>query len=161
MKLNNIKEKIRNTNFQKYGVSHPMQNEEYVKEFFTNNYKRFKAQNFSLPTGRVVKLLGNEPIVLHALLKKFNEDQITIGYECFLKIQCTYSLKNKSHRYLPDFYIEHKKLVIEVKSEYTYQFAEPKKRLSVKEKGINFIYAIVSKNKITFKRYEFSKNQIN
>ena len=86
----------------------------------------------------------------------FNESEITIGYSAYQKIKCTYEQSGKIHRYIPDFYIESKNLVIEVKSNYTYTFADPKKRKSVKEKGINFIYAIVDiqNNNILFKRYE-------
>lgn len=102
-------------------------------------------------------------MVLDYLLTKFDESEITMGYDSYLKIKCNYTQSSKNHRYIPDFYIEKVNLVIEVKSNYTYIYANPNKRKSVQEKGINFVYAIFDNqtNTIKFKRYETFKSQIN
>jgi len=150
------KDKIKETCLKKYGVSSHMQNDEFLEKFFNEYHLQFKYKKYILPSGKIVNLLGYEPTFLDYLLTKFNESEITIGYASYQKIGCTYIQTGKQHRYIPDFYIESKNLVIEVKSSYTYKFADPNKRKSVKEKGINFIYAIVDiqKNTILFKRYE-------
>ena len=156
MHTQSTKDKIKETCIKKYGVSSHMQNDEFLKKFFNEHHLQFKYKQYILPSGKTVNLLGYEPVFLDYLLTKFNESEITIGYAAYQKIGCTYVQTGKSHRYIPDFYIESRNLVIEVKSNYTYMSADPNKRKSVKEKGINFIYAIIDiqKNTILFKRYE-------
>ena len=158
-----IKDKMKARCITKYGCESHMQNEEFLHTFFTEYHRRFQYKPYSLPSGKIVKLLGYEPVFLNYLLTKFNESEIIIGYDVYLKIKCKYVQSGKVHRYIPDFYIEKLNLVIDVKSTYTYKLADPKKRKSVQEKGFNFIYAIVdtATNKIIFKRYEASQNQIN
>lgn len=158
MKTDLGKQRVAESNIKKYGFPSHMQNPEFCKNFFTKHYMKFLSKNFILPSGKIVKLLGSEPQVLTELLKKFDESDILIGYEAYEEIKCTYETFGKIHKYIPDFYIKSKNIVIEVKSTYTYQFAEPKKRHSVKEKGIFFVYAIFEKNEIKFKRYEKIKN---
>jgi hypothetical protein len=158
MKTDIGKQKVISTNIKKYGFPSPMQNPEFCKNYFNNHYKKFSSKNFILPSGRIIKLLGFEPQVLTKLLEKFEESDILFGYEIYEKLKCTYTNYGKIHKYIPDFYIKSKNLVIEVKSKYTYSFAEPKKRYSVKNTGALFIYAIYENNKIKLKRYENSKN---
>lgn len=158
MHIPEVKRKIKDTCILKYGYESPMQNEEFLNKFFKESHRKFQAKPYILPSGNIVNLLGYEPMLLDYLLTKFNEFEITIGYDVYLKIRCNYVQSSKQHRYIPDFYIEKRNLVIEVKSRYTYNYANPNKRKSVQEKGINFIYAIVDTNKIKFKRYENSKS---
>jgi hypothetical protein len=158
MKTEIGKQRVAQSNIKKYGFASPMQNPEFCKNYFNNHYKKFSAKDFTLPSGKIIKLLGFEPQILTQLLKKFNESDILIGYDAYEKLKCTYTISGKTHRYIPDFYIQSKNLVIEVKSKYTYSFAEPKKRYSVKNIGSSFIYAIYEQNKIKFKRYENLKN---
>jgi len=156
MKTQEVKDKIKETCFSKYGSQSHMQNDKFLEKFFNEYHKRYKSKDYVLPSGKTVKLLGYEPHVLDYLLTKFNESDIIIGYSAYRKIKCNYIQTGKTHRYIPDFYIESKNLVIEVKSNYTYNFADPNKRKSVQEKGINFVYAVVDikKKKISFNRYE-------
>lgn len=158
MKTDLGKHKVFESNMKKYGFPSPMQNPEYCKKYFNNHYKKFSAKDFTLPSGKTVKLLGFEPHVLTQLLKKFDESDILIGYSAYDELKCTYISSGKTHRYIPDFYIKSKNLVIEVKSEYTYSFSEPKKRYSVENIGASFVYAVYEKNKIKFKRYEKTKS---
>jgi hypothetical protein len=152
------KKRVADSNIKKYGFPSPMQNPEFCKNYFTNHYMMFSAKEFVLPSGKIIKLLGFEPQVLTQLLKKFDEDDILIGYSVYEELKCTYNKSGKTHKYIPDFYIKSKNLVIEVKSNYTYMFAEPNKRHSVKNIGASFVYAIYEKNKIKFKRYEKTKS---
>lgn len=156
MRTQSTKDKIKETCLTKYGAPSHMQNDDFLEKYFNEYYRQFQFKPYILPSGKTVNLLGYELTFLDYLLTKFNESEITIGYSAYQKIKCTYEQSGKIHRYIPDFYIESKNLVIEVKSNYTYTFADPKKRKSVKEKGINFIYAIVDiqNNNILFKRYE-------
>lgn len=158
MKTDIGKQKVVDANIKKYGFASPMQNPEFCKNYFNNHYKKFSSKDFVLPSGKIVKLLGFEPQVLTQLLEKFNESDILIGYSAYEELKCTYTISGKSHRYIPDFYIKSRNIVIEVKSNYTYNYAEPKKRYSVENIGVLFVYAIYEKNKIKFKRYENVKS---
>ncbi len=158
MKTELGKKRVADSNIKKYGFPSHMQNPEFCKNFFINHYRKFSSKDFVLPSGKIVKLLGFEPQVLTQLLNKFDESDILIGYSAYEELKCMYSISGKTHKYIPDFYIKSKNLVIEVKSEYTYGFAEPKKRLSVEKIGALFIYAVYNKNQIKFKRYENVKN---
>jgi hypothetical protein len=158
MKTDLGKQLVVNTNMERYGFASHMQNPEFCKNYFINHYKKFSSKSFTLPSGTIVKLLGYEPQVLTQLLKKFNESDILIGYSVYEELNCTYTISGKIHKYIPDFYIKSRNLVIEIKSKYTYNFAEPKKRYSVQDTNTSFVYAIYDNNKIKFKRYENPKN---
>lgn len=158
MKTDLGKNKVAESNIKKYGFPSPMQNPKFCKNFFMNHYRKFTSKDFTLPSGKTIKLLGFEPQVLSQLLRKFDESDILIGYLAYDELKCTYTSSGKTYKYIPDFYIKSKNLVIEVKSEYTYSFAEPKKRYSVEKIGASFVYAIYENNKIKFKRYEKVKS---
>jgi hypothetical protein len=101
----------------KYGVRHSAHLPQ-VAEILCNN--RFKVRHkFILPSGKILELQGYERFGIAELLKEFEEDEIYHAKGDMPAI--LYNFKGKSHRYYPDFYIPKANLVIEVKSEYTYE----------------------------------------
>ena len=156
MKTDLGKLKIIETNTERYGESHPMKNEEFYENYFNNSYRKFKFKKYELPSGKIVNLLGYESQILDYLLTKFDENDIIIGYESYKIVKSNYLDNGKLKRYIPDFYIKSKNLVIEVKSDYTYLTVDKQKRISVSDKFIKFIYAIydIKEKTIKFKRYE-------
>lgn len=155
--LKEVQEKIKKSNIEKYGAENPMQNEEFYSRYFSNSYKKYKHKKYSLPSGRIINLMGYEPQVLDLLLNRFDETDIAFGYEAYKETKVSYKEANKEKRYIPDFYIRSKKLIIEVKSEYTYTTVNKKKRENAIKLGYNFVYAIYE-NGIKFKRYEEDKS---
>jgi len=82
----------------------------------------------------------------------YNEDDIENDRKHIPNVK--YMLKKKIHYYYPDIYIKSKNLIIEVKSDYTYNQQLIKniiKSLAVRKAGYNFefwIYTDKAKNKV-------------
>ena len=79
----------------------------------------FKRKEFIFPSGKIIYVLGNEPVALHNLLKTYNESEIIAGNELKLALSYT-NIDNRKSRYYPDIYIPKDNLIIEVKSKWTY-----------------------------------------
>jgi len=128
-----IRSATENTNMERYGHKCAFQNEEVKAKSSATIYKRygvanvsqspiihrkklitsFKSKTFVLPSGKIIKLQGNEPQALKRLLAYFAENLFSFDCETF-----AYILDGKAHIYLPDF--ELLDTIIEVKSDYTY-----------------------------------------
>ena len=125
------------THLKNFGVDYPAQHLETFEKQQKNKYKR---KEIELPSGKVVKLQGNEPFtLLNELLIKYDESEIIMGNKNMPEIW--YDFENKKHRYFPDFYIPKENLIIEVKSEYTLQKQWDKNQAkfqAVKDAGFNF-----------------------
>lgn len=107
-----------------------------------------KYKDYSLPSGRVVKVQGYEPQALDFLLESFSESDIIIGVANINKEigKITYLQNEKEHRYYPDFYIKSINTIIEVKSQWTYDNWRTKnelKRQACLDKGFNFEFMIL------------------
>lgn len=163
-----ILEKIKKTNFDKYGVEYYSKTKEwynkctqsaiekYGKEWVSKvdfiNCKQqsggYSYYDFEFPSGKIVRVQGYEPIVLTQLLILYNEDDIVTGVQNIIDSigYFYYEYENKSHRYYPDIYIKSKNLVIEVKSNYTFNKEKEKnllKRQAVLNKNIDFKFIIL------------------
>jgi hypothetical protein len=130
-----IKDKIKASNLKKYGFEHAMQNSEIADKCnsFGNKNKLYK-----LPSGKIIRVQGYEPLSLDILLNTYNEDDIIIRKKEMPIIM--YQKKTK-HRYFPDIYIPKDNLIIEVKSDWTYKKELVKnilKALSTRKLGYNF-----------------------
>jgi len=100
---NKIKEKIKKTNLRKYGVPHFSQSDEYWKKF--KRSIKFKEYNgIKYQSSYELKFL------IFCELNKINVSDNVPKFE--------YYLDNEKHKYTPDYFIEHKNLVIEIKSTY-------------------------------------------
>ena len=118
LQTNEVKNKSKQTNLKKYGVEYPSQNKEIlekqIKSSFTQKEFRFPKRN------QIVKVQGYEPQCLNDLLQNesINEEDLLEGYRNRPTIQ--YEYNGKKHYYHPDIYIPSKNMIIEVKSQYTF-----------------------------------------
>lgn len=110
-----FRDKGAQTCIEKYGVPHQMQNSQIFTKQQTSAY-RYK--DYTLPSGKVIKLQGYEPQALDQLLKIYNEQDIITDANLMPTI-FYYSEDTHQHRYYPDIYIPKDNLIIEVKSVYT------------------------------------------
>jgi hypothetical protein len=108
----------------------------------------FGYKEYIMPSGRIVKIQGNEPIFLTELLKVHNEDDIIIGIVEMNKTigRIKYMYNNKERTYYPDFYVKSTNTIYEVKSLYTYNIHKEqniaKKDACVKQ-GFNYQFKII------------------
>ena len=83
--------------------------------------RRYK--DYTMPSGKIIKVQGYEDLALDILLKTYNEDDIVCG-QPILKItgDIFYEDKNgNKHMYIPDIYVKSTDTIYEVKSQYTYE----------------------------------------
>ena len=107
-----------------------------------------KYKDFTLPSGKIVKLQGYEPQVLTELLKTYSEDDIVIGVKdmniTIKKIKYVY--RDTIHTYYPDFYIKSTNTIVEVKSSWTYKLHKKRnlaKQNACLQQGFNFEFRIL------------------
>ena len=158
-----IVEKTKNTLLRKYGVDNVskiswVQNKK--EETCLRNYGvRFPAQsaeieccgsgtwgwkNYTLPSGKVIKIQGYENKLLTDLLKEHNENDIITSRKDMPEFWYT-GEDNKQHRYFPDIYIPSINTIYEVKSSYTMLLEFDKnlrKAICVKDKDYNFEFKV-------------------
>jgi hypothetical protein len=111
-----VKEKIIQTNLAKYGVEHPSQNNEIMLKTQANA-KKYKK--YTMPSGEIRNVQGYEPYALTELLKVYSEGQIKTDRKDIPRIK--YLCGEKERYYFPDMYIPEDKMIIEVKSVWTYK----------------------------------------
>ena len=138
------KELTNKTSNERYGTDWPMQNDA-IHDRSTNNSKLLKEYKFS--SGRVEKIQGYESWAIDVLLKTYHEDELILRRGSKPRIK--YRFMDKDLIYKPDIYIPKDNLLIEVKSNYTYN-TELEKNLA-KEKasiaaGYNFRFMIFDKH---------------
>ena len=113
----------------------------------------YKYKDFVLPSGKIIKLQGYEPLVLIELLKKYEEADIIIGPKNIHgEIGKILYIENGVERsYYPDFYIKSTNTIYEVKSTWTYEKWKERnecKKQACLKKGHNFKF-IILKNENT------------
>lgn len=127
-----IKEKVQNTMMQRYGVKHNMQHPELANKQLEAS---FKLKEFTLPSGKVLKLQGFEHFCLYDLLNKEGikeEDIITSRIDV---PELWYRDENNTeHRHYVDFFVKSLNKCIEVKSEWTIR-KEKKDKIYLKQKA--------------------------
>ena len=114
-----IKEQIKKTNMEKYGVEYCIQNSEIAKKALSSGV-RFKE--FTFPSGRVEKIQGYENIALDVLInvELINENNIIVGCKNVPIIWYTTNDGIK-HRHYVDIFIPTQNRCIEVKGEWFYK----------------------------------------
>jgi hypothetical protein len=128
----------------KYGVSNPAHIPEVAEKICSNRYKKYYEVVLN---GEKIKLQGFEPYGLEFLKTKFSENEIL--YKKVDMPEIYYFHKNKKRRYYPDFYLPHYKMVVEIKSMYTYlkDFeVNSKKFSSTTNDGYTHLLLIFEKN---------------
>ena len=141
-------EKGKATCIKRYGVSNVMQDFNIFQKALG---ARYKLKTFILPSGAVLKYQGYENVALELLLNiGINETDISVNRKTIPKIFYLND-KNKQSRYYPDIWIKSKNLLIEVKSEYTFNLNKNQalnKQDACKKLGYNHIIVICTKKKI-------------
>lgn len=169
-----IKEKIKQANLERYGVEHPMESEEIKNKIKKTNLYRYgfehpsknnnvreKTKKTCLKKYGVENTMQNDKIFEKQLKscycnQNFKKIKYRGSYELdfikkyeYLDIMnyksIDYVFDNKKRKYFPDFYYEKKNLIIEIKSNYTYnRFLEKNlaKQKSCIDQGYNFIFII-------------------
>ena len=92
-----------------------------------NKNLSYKRKQYQFKSGKIILVQGYEPFAIDLLLSQgINEDDIKTGKDC-PKI-----IYNDHNRYLPDIFIESLNLLIEVKSEWTFNIDKEKNLLKQK-----------------------------
>jgi len=111
-----VKDKIKATNIEKYGVENPSQNAEVSERASKTAYK---SKEYSLPSGKSIKVQGKENIALDELLLLYNEDEVITSRKEVPKIWWE-DKEGKKHRYFADIFIPKESRIIEIKSIWTF-----------------------------------------
>lgn len=144
-KLKVTQDKKVKTNLEKYGVTNVSQNTEIYDKIVKRLYR---TKDYILPSGKISKVQGYEPFAINFLLKNYSETEIGIDTCDKPRIQYHDDI-GKQHYYFPDIYIPAENLIIEVKSEWTYNKNIPRhllKRQACLNSGYNFKFMIFDKD---------------
>ena len=126
------KRKTIKTNLKKYGVKYPLQNINIFTKQQKTSYKFHKYENLSYQS-------NYEKDFLNCYFNRISLSKVS---------PIPYFYENKKKYYYPDFYYKPLNLIIEIKSNYTYNKELDKnlsKRKSCIEKGYKFIFIIDKK----------------
>lgn len=141
----NNRDKYKETCIEQFGVENPSQNAEIHTKKIKNGYK---SKQYIMPSGKIIFIQGWENKALDDLLKKYTEDEICVTTADIPRI--TYhDEKGKKHYYFPDFYIPKDNIIVEIKSEWTYNKNIPRhnmKRDACLAQGYNFKFMIYEKS---------------
>lgn len=143
--LKETQEKKVKTNLGKYGVTNVSQNVEVYDKIVKRSYR---TKNYILPSGKISKVQGYEPFAISYLLENYNENEIRIDTKDKPIIKY-FDKDGKQHYYFPDIYIPKENIIIEVKSEWTYNKNTPRhllKRQACLDAGYNFRFMIFDKD---------------
>ena len=131
-----VQEKWKNTCMEKYG-GHPNQNPDVQAKAEKTS---FKHRDYTMPSGKIVKIQGYENIALTELLQHFSEEEIYVGRGIVPHVKYTCN-EGKQRVYYPDFYIEPLNTILEIKSDWTLQLQTcrlEEKTKAVLKAGYNF-----------------------
>lgn len=140
-----LTEKYKKACLERYGFENPLQNAEIYEKVLIAH---FRTKDYTLPSGKVVKVQGYEPKVIDELLQKYSEDDLVIDnkeMETYIG-KILYTFKDSTHRYYPDIFIIPENKVVEVKSTYTYEAMLDRnlaKKKAVEDAGFNFEFVIL------------------
>lgn len=149
IKQSNLQKQIHNSpeliKIHRENAQNLWENIEYAQKVISGG---LKYKNFIFPSGKIVKIQGYENIVLNELIKYFEEDDIFIGpKEIHQKIGfIKYEYNGTIHKYYPDIYIKSKNLIIEVKSNWTFEMRKEinlLKQQACINMGLNFKFIIL------------------
>jgi hypothetical protein len=135
-KLPEIMDKIKNVFEEKYG-GHPKRTKEVQKKWVNTclekygghpnqnpgvqakaEHTSFQHRDYTMPSGKIVKIQGYEDKALDELLECFVEEDIIVGRGNVPTIH--YTCKEGTERvYFPDFHILSMNTILEIKSEWT------------------------------------------
>jgi hypothetical protein len=112
-----VKEKIKETNLKRYGCENVMQN---GKIFSLQKKSSYSKRPHTLPSGKIVEIMGYEDRCLDLLLETYSESDLLVEDTHMPVIMYSNPEKGgRQSRYYADIFIPSEKVVVEVKSEYT------------------------------------------
>lgn len=100
---------------EKYGVENIM----HIPEYVDKAGNQYLWKEYTLPSGKIIKIQGYENFFLDEYLKHNKEHTILTSKKDMPEIW--YEEKGIKHRYYPDFFIPSTNTIIEVKSIYTWE----------------------------------------
>lgn len=149
LETNECKQAAIDKSIEMFGEKHPMQNlKERDRRIKKLQKTVFKYKEYTLPSGKIVKVQGYEPKALNMLLEKYDESDLIIKDKNIEKKigKIMYNLDGVDRRYYPDIFIIPENKIVEVKSSYTYE-ADKEKNLAKMEacikKGLSFEFLIL------------------
>jgi hypothetical protein len=148
-KTEECKTRRKATCMKNFGVEHAMQSADIQDKAEKTGYS-YKIYTF--PSGKQFNIQGYENYILDYVLLSFDEDDILVGRKQQPEIWYT-DAKGTKHRYFSDIYILSEKLIIEVKSTWTYKKGIkdgkiPLQKASCIQQGYNYTCFIVGENGI-------------
>jgi Zn-dependent M32 family carboxypeptidase len=105
---------------------------------------RMKWKEYTLPSGKIIRVQGYEDKALNTLLQSYDEEEIVTQRKLIPAIWY-YTLDGVRHRYYPDIFIPKDNLIIEVKSKFTMSMQKEKNMLkeqATKNAGYDFKFMI-------------------
>ena len=134
------------TCMERYGVRHVMQNPKiFEKCQKAQQQAAYKYKDYVSPSGKSYKVQGYEgPVINYLLQAGVQENDLTnIRFEVPI---VPYSFDKKERIYFPDIYIKSKRMLVEVKSTYTYKSDLEKnlaKQKAAKKLGYHHIIVVL------------------
>jgi hypothetical protein len=111
-----VRAKFQQTCRERYGVDHYMHDPDIAEKVL---HAAFRHRDYITPSGKLLRLQGYEPYAYQILLDEGLTEE-NILYRRGDMPEIWYEHDGKIRRYYPDFYLPEKKLIVEVKSDYTY-----------------------------------------
>lgn len=125
-------------------VSAKIRNKEKAKDpkFLKRLMKSlWNRKPYTLPSGRIIKLMGYEPQFLDYIFKNnlLTEDEINYDPPII-----PYTKNKEEHNYIPDFYIPKLNLIVEIKSQYILEKQKDQefKEQAVRKAGYDYILVL-------------------
>lgn len=137
-KVDYIQAKKIQTSLANHGYEHPMQNPEIAER---SAKRALTSKDYVLPSGKIIKVQGYENLALDLLLQTYREEEFEFEKSKMPEYWYFDDSQGKYRRYFPDFWIPKYNLIIEVKSDYTYNLEKminDIKRKTVEYCGQNF-----------------------
>jgi hypothetical protein len=153
-----IQLKCKNSLIENTGYDNPMKNNKTVQKMKKTKIEKYgdflipmsKYKDYIFPSGKSVKIQGNEGKALDILILKYDEIDIFVGRRNIeIEIGKIYYIdkSGEKHIYYPDIYIKSENKIYEVKSQFTYnihkEINELKKEACI-EKKLNFEFLILN-----------------
>lgn len=113
-----IKEKMENTTLERYGDKSYAKTSNWMERFRNHEWGN-RYYDYTLPSGKIIRIQGYEKYAIDHLLENgYEEKDIkTVSKE---KPSFKYNYLDKERIYKPDIYLKSENLIIEVKSLFTY-----------------------------------------
>ena len=157
-----VREKVKQTNIKKYGCDNPSQNKEVKEKKKQTSLKNFGVKN---PMQNPNIFIKSQKSALQRKEHKetglsyqgtYEKDFLDYCFDNSISIEkgkrIKYIYDGKEHYYFSDFYYEPKNLIIEIKSDWTYNkylYINLIKEKSCIDSGYDYLF-IINKNYIKF-----------